>query len=160
MSDADLMGGCDCGRVRFRLKQAPLYVHCCLCLWCQRETGSAFALNALIETDQIELTGAQPVLVPVPSGSGKGQQIARCPDCQVAVWSHYAGKGQLMAFVKVGTLDQPNQAPPDIHIYTASKQDWVVISEDLPSSEAYYDVHHLWPESSLVRLEQLTRGVG
>ncbi|MEE8455784.1 MAG: GFA family protein, partial [Limibaculum sp.] len=119
-------GGCACGAVRYRMSGAPMFVHCCHCRWCQRETGAAFALNALIEADRVLVLTGAPEAVPTPSASGWGQRIARCPECRVALWSNYAGAGDAVRFVRVGTLDEPDRLPPDIHIYTASKQPWVV----------------------------------
>jgi hypothetical protein len=129
----------------------PLFVHCCHCRWCQRESGSAFALNAMIETDRIALLAQPPELVDTPSASGKGQKIARCPRCRVAVWSHYAGAGTAVAFVRVGTLDQPDRLPPDIHIFTASKQPWVVIPPGATAVPEYYDLQQHWPAESIER---------
>jgi hypothetical protein len=125
-----LEGGCDCGQTRYRMETAPLFVHCCHCRWCQRGTGSAFALNAMIESGRVTLRPGEPEIVHTPSASGAGQKIARCPVCRVAVWSHYAGSGPVMRFVRVGTLDHPDLLPPDVHIFTASKQPWVVLPPD------------------------------
>jgi hypothetical protein len=122
-----LDGGCDCRYVRYRMQTPPLFVHCCHCRWCQRETGASFALNALIEADRVTLLGGAPDIVDTPSPSGLGQKIARCPKCRIAAWSNYAGAGPAIRFVRVGTLDEPDHLPPDIHIFTASKQPWVVI---------------------------------
>ncbi len=144
-------GGCTCRAVRYRLTAAPLFVHCCHCRWCQRETGSAFALNAMIETDRVELLCGGPEAVGTPSSSGKGQTIVRCPRCRIALWSHYAGAGAAIAFVRVGTLDDPDAFPPDIHIFTASKQPWVVLPEGVPAMAEYYDRRRQWPEASLAR---------
>src|SRR5262249_7683836 len=110
-------GGCTCGAVRYRLAAEPLFVHCCHCRWCQRETGAAFALNAMIEADRVVLLNGEIEIVPTPSKSGKGQKIARCPNCRVALWSNYAGAGDAVRFVRVGTLDDPDALPPDIHIF-------------------------------------------
>jgi hypothetical protein len=115
-----LEGGCDCGEVRYRLQSPPLIVHCCHCRWCQRESGASFALNALIEADRLVHLRAEPEIVETPSSSGRGQRIARCPKCRIALWSNYAGGGPLVRFVRVGTLDEPDYLPPDIHIFTAS----------------------------------------
>lgn len=145
-------GGCDCRRIRYRLTTAPLFVHCCHCRWCQRESGSAFALNAMIESDRVALLGeAELALIDTPSDSGLGQQIARCPVCKVAVWSHYAGAGSLISFVRVGTLDDPDRWPPDVHIFTASKQPWVMLPPGVPAFAEYYDREQLWPATSLAR---------
>ena len=150
-----LDGGCDCGLVRYRMMTAPLFVHCCHCRWCQRETGASFALNAMIESDRMVRLASEPELVLTPSESGKGQNIARCPRCRLAVWSHYAGAGPAVAFVRVGTLDQPDRVPPDIHIFTASKQPWFQIPASMPAVPEYYDREKYWPRESLERRKAL-----
>ena len=150
-----LEGGCDCRHVRYRMTTRPLFVHCCHCRWCQRETGASFALNALIEADRVIDLGAEPQLVDTPSNSGKGQKIARCPKCLVALWSNYAGAGPLLRFVRVGTLDQPDCLPPDIHIYTSSKQPWVILPAGVPAVPEYYDREKYWPAESLARRQDL-----
>jgi hypothetical protein len=151
-------GGCGCGSVRYRLTRAPLIVHCCHCRWCQRETGSAFVLNALIESDALELPSGRPELVPTPSASGKGQQIARCPTCRIALWSHYGGVA-VLSFVRVGTLDEPDRFPPDVHIYTESRQPWVVLPAAARVFAQYYKSAEVWsPESLARRAALLGRG--
>lgn len=144
-------GGCTCRYVRYRMKSRPLFVNCCHCSWCQRETGSAFALNAMIESDRVELLEGEVDLVATPSNSGKGQKIARCPRCRVAVWSHYAGAGDAVKFMRVGTLDEPLRMPPDIHIFTTTKQPWVVFPEGAKVVEEYYKASEYWPKESLER---------
>lgn len=144
-------GGCDCRGLRYRVTSAPLFVHCCHCRWCQRETGASFALNAMIEADRVTEAGEPPELVRTPSQSGSGQLIARCRGCRVAVWSHYAGAGPVIKFVRVGTLDDPDVLPPDIHIFTASKQPWVVIPQGARAVPEYYERAKHWPEESLQR---------
>ena len=152
-----LTGGCACRQVRFRLDSAPLFVHCCHCRWCQRETGASFALNAMIEADRVTRLGTDPELVHTPSLSGRGQHIARCPHCRVAVWSHYAGAGPSVCFVRVGTLDEPDRVPPDIHIFTASKQPWVLLPPGTVAVPEFYDAREHWPAQSLARWAALRR---
>jgi hypothetical protein len=144
-------GGCDCRAVRYRMQTRPLFVHCCHCRWCQRETGSAFVINAMIESDRLGLLAGEPVKVHTPSESGAGQEIFRCPRCWVALWSHYAGAGPSVSFVRVGTLDEPDRLPPDIHIFTASKQPWVLLPPGTPAVPEYYDREQYWPAESLAR---------
>ncbi len=144
-------GGCACGAVRYRLTNTPMFVHCCHCRWCQRETGASFALNALIEADRVKLLSGTPEVIMTPSQSGKGQKISRCPACRIALWSNYAGSGDAVHFVRVGTLDEPDRFPPDIHIYTASKQPWVALRGDTPAVPEYYDRAEYWPAESLAR---------
>src|SRR6478752_4303388 len=138
-------GGCSCRAVRYRLTSRPLFVHCCHCRWCQRESGAAFALNALIESDRVETLSGKPEEILTPSESGKGQRIVRCPACRVALWSHYAGAGDAIKFVRVGTLDHPDAFPPGVHIFAASKQPWVVLPPGTPAVPEYYNSAELWP---------------
>jgi hypothetical protein len=144
-------GGCTCAQVRYRAMRAPMIVHCCHCRWCQRETGSAFVLNALIESDQLQLLAGRPDLVLTPSNSGKGQQVARCPACRIALWSHYAGLGAALTFLRCGTLDAPDSVAPGVHIYTESKLPWVLIPPGVPAFAQYYKSSEVWSEAALAR---------
>ena len=156
-------GGCACGYVRYRIKSQPLIVHCCHCSWCQRQNGSAFAVNALVEADRVQLLKGEVVDITVPSPSGKQQRISRCPKCQVAVWSYYmvmfGGIGELVRFIRVGTLDEPDRIPPDVHIYTSSKQPWVTLPLDALAVEDYYVTDEVWPQESLERRAALLDAV-
>lgn len=149
-------GGCACGAVRYRLESTPMIVHCCHCLDCQRQTGSAFALNALIEGDRVTLLSGAPEPVAVPTDSGRPHDIYRCPRCQIALWSDYGRRGWLK-FLRVGTLDQPSALSPGVHIYTRSKQPWVRLPEDVPAFEEYYDLKTVWSPESLERRKAVPR---
>ncbi|HET6315121.1 MAG TPA: GFA family protein [Chloroflexota bacterium] len=155
MSDHSFEGRCTCGQVRYRMTSKPMFVHCCHCRWCQRETGTAFALNALIESDRVELLAGTPEVVDTPSNSGRGQKIWRCPSCRIALWSNYGGGGDKVRFIRVGTLLEPDRLPPDIHIYTMSKQPWVVLPPGAAAVQEYYDSNKYWPEDSLARRRAL-----
>jgi hypothetical protein len=144
-------GGCSCGEVRYRLTSEPLFTHCCHCLSCQRQTGSAFVINLLIEADRVELIAGAPQPVDVPRDDGSTQRIFRCPTCQVAVYSQYTLPEVL--FVRGGTLDDPSRVAPDVHIFTRSKLSWVALPESVPAFEVYYDTKALWPRASLERLK-------
>jgi hypothetical protein len=156
-------GGCACGHVRYRMESRPLIVHCCHCSWCQRQNGSAFAVNALIEADRVRLLQGDVVDIEVASPSGANQRISRCPRCQVAVWSYYlvlgGGIGELVRFIRVGTLDDPASTPPDVHIYTSSKQPWVVLPPGALAVEEYYVTEEVWPKECLERRAQLLDSV-
>ncbi len=147
-------GGCACGAVRYRAKAGPMIVQACHCRWCQRESGSAFALNALIEASNLELTAGETEGVATPTASGRGQEVHRCPDCKVAVWSFYGGFKQ-MAFLRVGSLDNPDAMPPDLHIWTSSKQPWLRLPDGAKAVDEYYKAAEVWPEASLARRKAL-----
>ena len=153
--DFSAEGGSTCKSVRYRMRSKPLVVHCCHCRWCQRETGASFALNAMIESERVELIAGEPESVDTPSNSGKGQMIVRCRHCRVALWSHYAGAGDKLKFVRVGTLDEPDRLPPDVHIFTSSKQPWMVLPAGVPVFAEYYKSSEVWSAESLARRKLL-----
>jgi hypothetical protein len=157
MTSYPLEGGCSCGAVRYRLSTAPMITHCCHCRMCQRQRGSAFAVNALIEADRVALLAGAPVRRSLPTESGAPLDDYVCADCGVSVWSDY-GRRAVMLFVRTGTLDDPGALPPDIHIFTRSKPAWVVLPPDARAFEIYYDMAEEWPAESLARREALLGG--
>lgn len=158
MAATPQQGRCACGEVHYRLEAEPIVVHCCHCRWCQRESGTAFALNALIETSHVTVIEGTPERIDTPSASGKGQAVFRCPRCQVALWSHFGGAGEKAAFVRVGTLDDPDACPPDVHIYVESKQPWVMLpagSEQFPGYYSGKEVVRIYGEDGAARWKAL-----
>ncbi len=131
-----------------------MFVHCCHCTWCQRESGSAFAINALIESFEIRLTAGETEDVLTRSASGNGQTIVRCPDCRIALWSYYGSAREKLAFLRVGTLAEAHLLPPDIHIFTSTKVPWLVLPGDIPVMTEYYRRSKYWPESSQERYKR------
>jgi len=154
MTDYPLSGSCFCGAVRYRLETAPLFVHCCHCTDCQKQSGSAFAINALIEAERVTLLAGAPEPVEMTTDSGRPHDIWRCPKCRSALWSDY-GRRKVLLFLRVATLDNPSALVPDVHIFTRSKLDWVVLSEGARVFEVYYDMQKEWPPESLARREAL-----
>lgn len=155
-------GGCTCGEIRYEVLSAPLVVHCCHCRWCQRQTGASFALNALFEADNVRVTKGKVEVLAIESPSGKGQTIARCQSCRIAVWSNYymGGLRDYIRFIRVGTLDNPDLMPPDVHIYASTKQPWVELPDDAVVTDAFYKFKEVWSASSLVRREALLKEAG
>jgi hypothetical protein len=142
-------GGCACGAVRYRLTAEPLFVHCCHCFSCQRQSGAAFAINILIERDRVEVDG-ETHWIDVARDSGGMQRIYRCPSCEVAVFSEYTRPETW--FVRAGTLDDPHAVEPDVHIFTRSKVPWVALPDGARAFDVFYDVRAEWPHESLVRV--------
>jgi hypothetical protein len=147
-----LQGGCACGAVRYRLEDAPIITHCCHCRFCQRMSGSAFGVNAMTETDRVTLLGIEPEAVATPSTLPAGQKFHRCPRCQVALWSNHPLMGDAVAFVFVGTLDEPALLVPTVHCYTASKAAWVTLDPAVPAYEGDYDIDRVWSDAAKARI--------
>ena len=151
-----LEGGCTCGTVRYRLSCAPMITHCCHCSWCQRETGSAFVINAVIESTEVELLASPPQIILTPSNSGRGQMVARCPKCHVAMWSHYPTAREAAAFIRVGTLDDKSAITPDVHIFRSSAVPWLALTDGKPAFDEFYpDRLAIWGPDALDRWEKL-----
>lgn len=154
-------GGCGCGAVRYRMLEAPLIVHACHCRACQRQTGSWHAVNALIESQEVELVQGELTYCELPTPSGSGQTIARCSQCGVAVWSNYhafpGGRGDRIRFIRVGTLDHPDDVPPDVHIFDADRNPNAPEPASAPRYKAFYDPIQVWNRASLRRVQALSR---
>ena len=151
MKDVFMTGGCLCEEVRYRLNASPYFVHCCHCRDCQKLSGSAFAINAMVEATNVVLLQGTTETIKVPTPSGIGQLVVRCSTCKTAVWSHYGIAKEKICFIRAGTLDDPDQIEPDIHIYTQSKLPWVTLPDDKPAVEEFYEYEDLWPTESLAR---------
>jgi len=147
-----LRGQCGCGAVTYHMKSGPIFVHCCHCIDCQRQTGSAYVLNAIIEADRVEVEGPT-IEIDLPTPSGLGQIITRCEACGVALFSSYMIRLGKLKYVRVGTLDDPDQCSPDVQIFTKRKQAWVPLNPDIPSFEDFYSFDEVWPRPALRRLE-------
>ena len=155
-------GGCTCGHVRYRVTSEPMIVHGCHCRGCQKNSGSAFALNALFEADRVALVSGEVENVTVPTPSGTGQDITRCSKCKVAVWSNYnmGGLRKRIRLIRVGTLDDPDQMPPDVHIYICSKQPWVILPKEDRRVDAFYEFNETWSPESMERLAKIKKSAG
>ena len=151
MSDFCMEGGCACGDVRYQMTAKPMFVHCCHCRDCQRLSGSAFAINALVEATNVDLLQGKTETIKVPTPSGMGQLVVRCTNCKTAVWSHYGLAKEKICFIRAGTLGDPDQIEPDIHIFTRSKLPWIKLPDDKHAVEEFYEFDDLWPAESLAR---------
>jgi hypothetical protein len=153
-------GGCHCGTIKYELTSDPLFVHGCHCRDCQKQTGGPFAVNALIERDRITLVSGEPVRTEQKTDSGRLHDVWRCPDCLTALWSDY-GRREVMAFIRVMTLDAPEDCPPDVHIFTRSKAPFINLPEGVRAFEIFYSMQAEWPTASLDRFDALgTRRLG
>ncbi len=147
-------GHCGCGSVRFEVAQQPFAIHACHCSYCQRETGAAFAHNALVEPQALKLVAGEVEMVAIPAQSGNPQRIIRCKKCRTPVWGHYASFGDHACFIRVGAMERPSDFPPDVHIFTASKPDWLTLEGHVPIFQGLYsakDIPELFGEARALR---------
>lgn len=158
MENVELKGACCCRQIQYRLASDPIFVQCCHCTDCQRHTGGAFAINAMIETDRIQLLSGAPEAVSMPTESGRPHDIYRCPTCRVALWSDYGRRPQLR-FIRVSTLDRPHHIQPALHIFVRSKVPWIELPKGARAFDTYYDMQKEWPEESLARRRAILKDV-
>ena len=146
-------GRCACGSVEFVITDEPLFVNVCHCHRCQRESGSPFACNVLIEADRLELRSGAVAPIRVPTDSGRAHDIHRCTACGAPMWSIYERLSPIR-FIRVGNFDLESRAAlrPKAQIFTQSKLPWVVMPESLPAFDGFYDIKELWPQASIARL--------
>jgi hypothetical protein len=150
---APLTGGCACGNVRYRMESPPILVHGCHCRYCQRMSGSAFAVNAMIEANCVTSIGeGGPEAIHTPSALPAGQKIHRCPRCFVALWSNHSQLGDAIVHVCVGTLDEADHLSPDVHCFTATKHPWVTLPDGVPAFAGDYDAAKVWTAEASGRI--------
>ena len=151
-------GACTCDSLRYRVRTAPLIVHGCHCRLCQRQTGAAYAVNALIEDVFVDVLAGSLDGYRVATPSGAGQTIYRCSVCQVAVWSKYHAMpkiGERILFLRVGTLADPDRFPPDVHIHATSRQQHVQLPDAAAVFDGFYDFREVWSAGSKRRYAAL-----
>ena len=153
MSEQVYEGGCSCRQVRYRMLRPPMYVHCCHCTWCRRESGAAFALNGMVEGSAVALSHGEVEIIDTPTKSGRGQQVSRCPTCRVALWVNFSTAGAAIHVVRMGTLDHGELFPPDVHIFTSTKLPWVVLGDDIPAYAEFYTKPEMWSQQSMERYD-------
>ena len=154
-----MRGACACGAVKFQLTASPIVVHACHCRDCQRLSGSAFVLNAVIEASNVELLSGEPGSSNLEAATGKAHVVSFCRDCGTYVWSQYLQLPS-MRFVRVGTLDEPDALSPPVHIWTSRKQAWVEIPPGLDVYPEFYSLKELWSDEALQRLKASIKAAG
>ena len=153
MTSKTLEGGCGCGAVRYRLNDEPYIVHNCHCRLCQRQTGTGSAVNAFIETDRLELLSGELREDEFKTGTGGAQTIVRCAQCATPLWSHYPRLARRVAAVRVGTLDEPSAAPPDVAIFVADKPEWAPLPDGIPTFDQFYNPGEFWSPEVMARVK-------
>ena len=152
----EYLGGCSCDQIRYELLAEPMFTHCCYCHLCQQITGSAFITNTLIEGANFKLTSGKLAPFKGASGSGRGHCIKRCPDCGDPIVSYF-GDTEYLAVCKAGSLDDPNLAPPEAHVFVDSKVDWLQIPDSTPSFKKFYNFKETWPAAAYLRLQKIRK---
>jgi hypothetical protein len=148
MADQQIAGACACGEIQFRLTGAPIVTHACHCTQCQRETGSAFAVNLMIEADRLVVDAGAP--------ERTGDDVAACPRCQTRLWAYHRMFGEKAVFVKAGVLSRGRA--PDVHCFTSTKQPWLPLPEGVPAYAENYDFEAVLSAEARSRAQALFTG--
>jgi hypothetical protein len=127
-------GGCLCGAVRYRAHNEPLRRSVCHCRNCQRRTGSAFGIGAYFNESDVELSGTLRTYEQRSDESGRWLKMQFCPNCGSTVsWTLelYPGLRALAG----GTFDDPDWLTIERHVWTRSRQKWVVCPQGVETFE-------------------------
>jgi hypothetical protein len=154
-AEARELGGCACGAVRYVMNATPILSYACHCTDCQHLTGSAFILSAWIEKTEVELLSGDLTACKLSTGE-HGSTVHFCPRCGTSIWTEYSPG---FWFVRLTTLDNQTAYPPDMHIFTRSKQPWLNLSDAVPVFENYYDRETDWPAEKLARYRAVAEAV-
>ena len=128
-------GGCRCGAVRYTIAQDALPpTYACHCHICQRWSGSAFSQQALVPESALSVTG--PVILYELTTEDRTSSQRLCGVCHSRIYNTNTRRPGV-AVVRAGTIDRSEELACVAHIFTAYKQRWTVIPEDVPS----------WPEA-------------
>lgn len=114
-----LTGGCPCGAVRYAISAFPLFLYACHCTDCQRQSGSAFALNMPVATEAFRVVAGTPTGWRRLAPSGATVVSWFCGDCGGRINGERIGRPELTV-VRAGTLDDTSWLSPGAHFYTRS----------------------------------------
>lgn len=121
-------GGCQCGNIRYTLKAPPLTLYCCHCTECQRQSSSAFGMSMRVGLADVEVIGKMARHTRSKTESGSALVCEFCPSCGVRLF-HRREAYEADLSLKAGSLDDTSWLVPAGHIWTGSKQKWVVIAQ-------------------------------
>lgn len=128
-----IAGRCQCGTVRYRIDGVPLAMYHCHCSQCRRASGSSFATNILVRSEDFGLVAGADELASFESSPGKRRHF--CSRCGSPLFSAAQATPQIVS-VRSGTLDGDPGLRPSAHIHVASKSPWYEIADELPQKLA------------------------
>ncbi len=132
--DRPITGGCNCGAVRYTLAAPPLAVAACHCTSCRRQSGATYSVNLVVRADTMAVEGTLAQWADHDTESGKPVSRQFCATCGSPIRSVLGSNPAILA-VKAGTLDTPDAFAPGVHVWTASRVDWVSIPAGVPQFE-------------------------
>ena len=133
-------GGCQCGAIRYEITGPPVAVYACHCIECQKQSGSAFAMGAVIPQEHFRITKGNPKMFAREINPAKTMECWFCPDCGTRLYHVPGGATYSNRNIKPGTLDDTSWLVPTTHFWTCSAQEWVVIPEGATRYETQPDV--------------------
>ena len=120
-------GGCHCGNLRYALDAPLTDVAHCHCSICRRTSGGIVVTWASVPVDSLKWLAGSPTTY----DSGPSCVRYFCNNCgaQVALFSRNSPE---MMDVTIATLDHPEEAPADRHIWADSRLPWLHLDQHLP----------------------------
>lgn len=112
--DFPQQGGCQCGAVRYEITGSPVAVYACHCTECQRQSGSAFAMSAVIPQEHFRITRGDPKMYARQTSPTKTMECWFCADCGTRLYHMPGGASYANRNVKPGTLDDTAWLTPTL----------------------------------------------
>ena len=124
-----MTGGCQCGAIRYEIGGFPLLLYTCNCTDCQRQSGSAFALNMPVAVKDFRILKGEPRGWQHLSPKGTPVISRFCAECATRLYGERAGRAETIN-VRAGTLDDTSWMIPAAHFFMRSAQPWVEAEPD------------------------------
>ena len=129
-----ITGGCQCGAIRYEFNGEPVQQVACHCTDCQHQSGSAFGMSVVVNADDFRITKGEPKHYHSTSSTGRRKLGAFCHECGNRIY-HQPEWRRGRISIKAGTLDDASWLKPQVHLWTKSRQPWVIIPDDADAYE-------------------------
>jgi len=124
-----IRGSCLCGRVGYELRGIPQAMYYCHCNMCRKATGSSFATNMLVRSDDFVIVTGRAHVKPYESSPGEYRHF--CSECGSPIYGEAAARPNMVS-LRCGTLDDDPGVRPQLHIHVASKSPWFAMTDQIP----------------------------
>ena len=127
MTELPLTGGCLCGQVRFEVTEPLVSAGYCHCTRCQRRTGSAAAVSALVAPGSLRVTEGEELIRSYDPPDGFSKVF--CSRCGGALWARHPTDRGIVS-VRMGTFDADPGIRPSYRQFVAYAAPWEPIPDD------------------------------
>jgi len=123
-------GQCLCGAIKYEVDEIKPQMGHCHCSMCRKFHGAAFSTLGEADAKNFRWTEGEELLKNYVAGNGSVRQF--CQNCGSSMTFALSEEPNGLIEFSLGTLDSDLDVPPDAHVYTGSKANWVEICDELP----------------------------